>query len=733
MPRIKKASASQTAQGRALLFSIGECAEIAREYDGSSRSVDALFSKWSALKPGLKRHAIGPAAGRGGYKATTARKGWTSDEDDFLRDHWHRMSGDEVAAALGRSFNSVNLRRKRVKIGRYDGEDLTIRDLEALTRLDHRQWHEFIARGWLKARERTRRHEAAPITYVSLDALRALLERHPEVYDYQRAQQDTRALLELDRLPAPPAWKRVVCRSWAWDQVKATPTGRRVTHGAAGLEQRRHTFRQKSCGAQGGTAFWAGTYELPTCPRCGCQVSRYSEDGLFTDLDPGDDERIDIQAKKIGLRWRDGALRDRRGRKVGDRDVLEYLFSAGRRTTRSIKAFEKLLGAGLSMVKSEPVADAVLLDNILEIELRPDQEEALGTFVSNGAMTAAHAMSFGKSTLGLMALTRIAGRHLLVVDTQLNREQWIEKLTRHAPRAQARRFHKPSKSVVQVFDRAGALRCVIDIYTYQTRVRLDLEPPWVVGCFDEVHRLPAAMAHRHAFARTQFRLGLSATADMRSDGRGALVSKMTGAMVGDDWTDQMKSGAVRKIPVKVILVEDCEHKHEVVGEILERHERVVVLCEALEDGRELQSRYGIPFIHSATKNKLRLLRSAKSVVMSRVGDAGISMSEVEVTVDHSGLFGSRIQSLQRMGRLMHSDRAKYHCILMTREERYERFAKRVDAIKSKGFEVSEERAPRRRASVHKLLTPALAAQVSAKENPLLAALGWRRDDLIDVA
>lgn len=729
--RIKQAKKA-THRGRVAILCAAECDEIAAQFDGTTGCIDRLLAHWSALKPGVKRRTIASAARRGGYKPTKDRKGWSRTEDQFLRDNWHRLSGDEVAATLGRTFNSVNLRRKRLQIGRYDGEDLTIRDLEELTRLDHRQWLEFIQRGWLRARGRARRNDATPIVYVSLDSLRALLQRHPEVYDYQHAPQATRALLELNRLPQPPAWKRVVCRSTSWeDKVKPTPTGRRVTHGAATLEERVHKFRQPSCNADGGTAFWTRLYDIPTCPRCGCQVSRYSEEGLFTDLDPGEDEVIDIQAKKIGLRWRNGALRDRLGKRVGDRDVLEYLFSAGRRTARSVKTFEKLMGAGLSVVQSKSVSKSVLLDNILDIELRSDQGEALQAFVKTGAMTAAHAMSFGKSTLGMMAMTRIAGRHLLVVDTQLNREQWIEKLACHAPRVDVKRCYKPSKSVVKVFDRDDVERCVIEIFTYQTRAKL--EGPWVVGCFDEVHRLPAALAHRHAFAPTQYRLGLSATADMRCDGRGALVSKMTGALVGGDWADQIKSGVVKRIPVKVILVEDREHKHEMVGEILKRHERVVVLCESLEDGRELELRYGIPFIHSATKNKLRVLRSAKSMVLSRIGDAGISVPDCEVTVDHSGLFGSRIQSLQRLGRLMHSDRAQYHCILMTRIERYERFGKRVEAIKGKGFAVTEEVAPRTKASIHQLLTPALAARVSAQENPLLAALGWRKEDLIDAA
>ena len=713
---------------RRSLLSMDECRQIAGEFDGTTERIDALLKKWSAIKPGVKRHTIIRAAKRGGYQTTKDRKDWTPEEDRFLRENWHRMSADEIAAALGRGFNSVNLRRKRIGIGRYDGEDLTIRDLEELTRIDHRQWHDFVARGWLRARQRGRRKGAVPITYVSLNALRSLLTDHPEIYDYRRAPKATIVALELDRLPDPPAWKRVLCRSSSWrEQIKPTPTGRTVTHGVAPMEMRLHTFRHRSCEEEGGTSFWAPLYASPSCPRCGCQVSRYSDEGLFTDLDPGNDEVIDIQARKLGLTWRDGKLRDGNGEVVSDRDILSSLFSAGRRAARSIKAFEKLLDAGLSLAQSKPVAPHRLLANILELELRADQEQALQTFVETGAMTAAHAMSFGKSTLGMMAMTRIAGRHLLMVDTQLLREQWIEKLTTLAPRVAVRRCHKPAKHVLAIYDREGNERCVIDIYSYQTRAKLD--GPWVVGCFDEVHRLPAALAHRHAFARTEYRIGLSSTPDLRCDGRGAFVSRMTGALVGDDWTEQIRTGVVKRIPVKVILVEDREHKHEVVGEILRQYESVVVLCEAIEDGRELELRYGIPFIHSQTKHKLKVLRAARSMVLSRIGDAGISVPHCEVTVDHSGLFGSRIQSLQRLGRLMHSDRACFHCILMTRVERYERFAGRVEAIRNKGFEVVEEVATRKEASVQRLLSPALQARVSAQENPYLSMLGWLKDSL----
>jgi hypothetical protein len=53
----------------------------------------------------------------------------------------------------------------------------------------------------------------------------------------------------------------------------------------------------------------------------------------------------------------------------------------------------------------------------------------------------------------------------------------------------------------------------------------------------------------------------------------------------------------------------------------------------------------------------------------------------------------------------------------------------VEAIKAKGFPVEEVRAERQSASVHRLLSPALQARVSAQENQFLSLLGWRRDEL----
>ena len=60
---------------------------------------------------------------------------------------------------------------------------------------------------------------------------------------------------------------------------------------------------------------------------------------------------------------------------------------------------------------------------------------------------------------------------------------------------------------------------------------------------------------------------------------------------------------------------------------------------------------------------------------------------------------------------------------MTPVERYERFAGRVEAIRNKGFKVSEETMLRSAAGRHRLLPLALPVRVCARDNRCLSLLG----------
>jgi DNA excision repair protein ERCC-3 len=185
-------------------------------------------------------------------------------------------------------------------------------------------------------------------------------------------------------------------------------------------------------------------------------------------------------------------------------------------------------------------------------------------------------------------------------------------------------------------------------------------------------------------------MGQSASA-IREDHRADWIRKLTGAAVGADWAPHVADGTLPTVPIRVLLVRDLEHKYRLANRLTE-NKRAIVFCEAIADGRALQRRYGMPFIFSETAEPLAVIAANPRVAMSRVGDAGIDVPDLEVVVDLSFLGGSRAQSLQRFGRLLHSTRREEHIILMTDVE-YQKRVKRIEILETKGFACRVERAP----------------------------------------
>ena len=675
-------------KGKPTLFSDDECRAIAARYDGRTETIDALLREYAARS--VRRHNIINAALRGGYKTTRVRKDWSSKEDDWIRENWHMHSPEEVAKHLGRSVVSVTLRRKRLNIGRYDGPDLTIHDLESLLRLDHRFWHEFIARGWLKAWHRKRQGNVSPITRVAVESLHAFLRDHPEAVDYRNAGTYASGILQFSKLPDPPRYKQVRCDSASFtDMVKPTPNGLTMHAEHVRLRDTAHHYTMRSCADSGGFRFFAPIYEVsPKCPRCGCIVSRFSPDGIYSD-EADETASLAMLADKLGLRFEDGNFRSADGQPLDSIELMRYAFGTSRNPGRAARIFGKLLDKGLSVPKVSGVDPARLRPNLLAYELTPMQEEDFKVFLANGSVSTERWPGYGKRYLGAMALTRIPGRHMLMVNTRAVRDQWVMHFEAYAPGTTVRKHWKPLRSEVTIRDTDGSVRSAIDIYSYATHHDFESDR-YVVCLYDESHHLPSNRAHRHAFVACEFRMGQSASA-IREDQRADWIRKLTGAEVGADWAPHVANGTLQAVPIRVLLVRDLEHKYRLANRLTE-NKRAIVFCEALADGRELERRYGMPFVFSETAEPLAVIAAHPRVAMSRVGDAGIDVPDLEIVVDLSFLGGSRAQSLQRFGRLLHSTRREEHVILMTDTE-YEKRIKRVQVLVDKGFACRVERAP----------------------------------------
>jgi DNA excision repair protein ERCC-3 len=183
-------------------------------------------------------------------------------------------------------------------------------------------------------------------------------------------------------------------------------------------------------------------------------------------------------------------------------------------------------------------------------------------------------------------------------------------------------------------------------------------------------------------------MGLSAT-PYREDGRTDLIFALTGWPVGLDWNELIDLGIIEVPTITLAILPDEPSKTTRLEQLLRDDKRTVVYCDGIEKGNMLSKRLGIPFVDGSSRNRLDTIRKAKQVIVSRVGDEGLSLSDLERVIEVDFLFGSRRQEGQRLGRLFHADEKGEHWILMTREE-HTKYEKRLLAIREKGFRIRRE-------------------------------------------
>lgn len=668
-------------------------ADIARVYDGRSETVAALMAKHQ-----LKRHNVSRAARLGGYQPKRKRIKWTPEKDQYLIDNWGKKPPAEIYAHLGCEDmpTAVPNRLKRIGHSTRANEDLTIYDIEHLTRIDHRLWRRFIDDGWLKSYDEFGRDGQVWSRRVKLESIGRFLRAHPEVFNYAAADKYAIAVLELAKLPSAPRFMLVTCRSNTWqDGIKSTPNGFHIHHGEVALVDREHNYSMESCAAIGGTDVWAPLYETPNCPRCGCKVSRFSEKAVFSDTDQGEGSTLNAIAGKLGLTWADGRFLAADGSVVGEHELLQYVFSTKRNPGKAFGTFRRILEAGMKVAPPNPVPAEQLLPNVLRYELREGQQAAFEAFVDSGNVGVYWPPGIGKMYFLGMVFARIAGEHVLFVHTRTIRDQWVAFFREHG-NVRVVCHWKPFHFRVDILDGAGQVRSTVRIFSYMTREVFDDSRFGVVG-FDEAQFLPGNNASRLSMLKSDYRVGLSAT-PFREDGRAGLIQLMTGTALGEDWQEFRDAGAIADVPVRVLIVKDLEHKHRALARIVGRR-KTIVFSDAIADGKRIAAELHLPFIHAATEKRLEVLASHRVVVMSRVGDCGIDTQDLEEVIEFNFHHGSRAQSLQRLGRLLHSRNPLRHTVMMTTKE-FSLYHKRLSALEGKGFrihiEIDKDRKPRGR-------------------------------------
>lgn len=325
-----------------------------------------------------------------------------------------------------------------------------------------------------------------------------------------------------------------------------------------------------------------------------------------------------------------------------------------------------LVKDGILPFTPQHVSSADIIERSIQLKLRPYQEEALHKFLNYGSVGIYWMPSAGKTIIGLYIMNMIRGRKLVVVPTRTLVEQWRERITKY------------TKIPVHEYD----------LITYNSAHKV-LGREYMFTIFDECHHLPANAFSRLALIKTKYRMGLSAT-PYREDGRNELIFSLTGFPIGLDWKSLLDASIVKRPKVSVTITANESGKTTALDNLLKASsKKTLIFCDNIASGKRIASRHNLKFIYGNSKNRLLTATNEKTFVISRVGDEGISLENLERVIEFAFLFGSRRQELQRLGRLFHSSFQGEHIILMTRDE-YALYRKRLFSLYEKGMDVNIE-------------------------------------------
>lgn len=326
------------------------------------------------------------------------------------------------------------------------------------------------------------------------------------------------------------------------------------------------------------------------------------------------------------------------------------------------KLLSQLIDDGILPFMPKPVELSDLRIYEYPFELRDYQLDAWERFKEVGAVGIYWAYSAGKTFFGLYAGAKIKGKKLVTVPTRTLVEQWEERIKKYLP------------DLVDEFD----------VVTYHAFDKIK-NKEYSLVIFDECHHLPANQFSRFSTIKAKYRIGLSGS-PYREDGRTDYIFALSGFPIGLSWDSLIELGVLEIPDIRVYIVSDWREKEKKLKELLQIDKKTIIFCDTISKGERLSKELAIPFVHGQTTKRLEIINQADVSIVSRVGDEGLSIPDIQRIIEIDFLFGSRRQEGQRLGRLFHGEEKGEHIILITEKE-FEDYGKRLYAITEKGFKM----------------------------------------------
>lgn len=338
--------------------------------------------------------------------------------------------------------------------------------------------------------------------------------------------------------------------------------------------------------------------------------------------------------------------------------------------TRHFEMLSALIKDGILPFVPKPVNEDDLVKRRCDIELRDYQKEAWKEFLKYSNIGAFFPPSTGKTYISIYALTHVIGPHIVAVPSRLLVEQWIERIELYTD------LKVTSDLTKDAYD--------VYVTTYQSAIKSKRK--YKLKIIDEVHHLPANDFSKLSTIECEYSIGLSAT-PQREDDREDLIFALTGKPVGLSWEVFKKLGIIQNPTMHVWIVKNEVERIKQIERLIQSDQKTIIFCDSIDMGKIIAKRFEVPHIHGASKERLASIQESKVSVVSRVGDEGVSIPDIEKVIEVSWLHGSRRQELQRFTRLLHGKGTQGEAhIIMTIQE-YQTDHKRLFGLFEKGFKI----------------------------------------------
>lgn len=290
----------------------------------------------------------------------------------------------------------------------------------------------------------------------------------------------------------------------------------------------------------------------------------------------------------------------------------------------------------------------------------------------------------GKTVVGIGVLERLQMHALVLTPNETSAQQWSrELLARTTLTEEDVSLYDPKRPLTPItittYQRVAAKNRKGD----RRHLTVLTNYPWGIVVYDEVHLLPAPLFRLAADLQSARRLGLTATL-VREDGLETEVFSLIGSKCYEAPWKQLEAAGylapVRCVEVRtplsredVKLYEEAKprerhriaaqnpQKVELVKELVAWHlgEHILVIGHYLGSLEEVANALKAPLLTGKTSQEDREYwfeqfrqGNTRVLVLSRIANMAVDLPSASVAIQISGLFGSRQEEAQRLGRLL---------------------------------------------------------------------------------